>query len=84
MIGKKYKDKNSGGKVQSIIIIKFRSRKSRQQISNARPWIARKKPGRNFTISVDLTRRRYLLLKKPGDPLKKMKHSVFADINYSL
>ena len=37
MIGKKYKDKNSGGKVQSIIIIKFRSRKSRQQISNARP-----------------------------------------------
>ena len=68
-ITKKCKDKNSGKKVKSIII-KFKSWKSWQQFCNARPRIAKKKPGQNSTVLVDLTRRHYLLLKKARGAIK--------------
>ena len=65
-IGKKNTDENTGKKVQSIIV-KFKSWKSREEFYDARPRNSvngKKKPDLNiFNISVDLTRRRYLLLK---------------------
>ena len=65
-IGKKYTDENTGKKVQSIIV-KFKSWKSRKEFYDARPRNfvnGKKKPGLNFfNVSVDLKRRRYLLLK---------------------
>ena len=65
-IGKKYTDENTGKKVQSMIV-KFKSWKSRKEFYDARPRNfvnGKKKPGLNFfNVSVDLKRRRYLLLK---------------------
>ena len=63
-IGLPYTNKNSGKKVKSIIV-KFRSWKAAQRFYKGRPRYyadSSKKPG--FTISVDLTKRRYLLLTK--------------------
>ena len=84
-IDEKYKDKNSEKKIKSIII-KFKLWKSRQQLYNARPQIERKKPGQNFTISVDLRRMRYLLLKKARGAIKDNEtiNFVFPDVNCSL
>ena len=59
---------------------------SRQQLYNARHRTAKKKLGRNFTLSVYLTRRSYLLLKKARGAIKDNEaiNFVFADINCSL
>ena len=88
-IGKKYTDENTGKKVQSIIV-KFKSWKSRKEFYDARPRNfvnGKKKPGLNFfNVSVDLTRRRYLLLKTAKGIIKDNPNIsyVYADINCSL
>ena len=65
-IGKKYTDENTGKNIQSITV-KFKLRKSRKEFYDTRPRNfvnGKKNPGLNFfNVSVDLTRRRYLLLK---------------------
>ena len=84
-IGKKYTDENTGKKVQSIIV-KFKSWKSRKEFYDARPRNfvnGKKKPGLNFfNVSVDLTRRRYLLLKTAKGTIKDNSDItyVYADI----
>ena len=80
-IRKKYTDENAGKKVQSIIV-KFKSWKSR-----SRNFVnSKKKPGLNlFKVSVDQTRRRYLL--KTAKRIIKDNPNisyVYADINCSL
>ena len=65
-IDKEYSDKTTGKKLKSMFV-KFKSWKSRQQLYNSRPRFdknRKKKPGQIFTISVDLTKRRYELLMK--------------------
>ena len=85
-IGLPYTDKKSGKKVKSIIV-KFRSWKARQRFYKGRPRHyadSSKKPG--FTVSVDLTKRRYLLLTKAKGLIKgnsNIKY-VYSDINCSL
>ena len=88
-IGKKYTDENTGKKVQSIIV-KFKPWKSRKEFYDARPRNfvdGKKKPGLDFfNVSVDLTRRGYLLLKTAKGIIKNNPNIsyVYADINYSL
>ena len=87
-IGKEYSDKTTGKKVKSIIV-KFKSWKSCQQLYNSRPRFdknRKNKPGQNFTISVDLTKRRYELLTKARGLIKDNDaiDFVFSDINCSL
>ena len=88
-IGKKQTDENTGKKVQSVIV-KFKSWKSRKEFYDARPINFvndKKKPGLNFfNVFVDLTRRRYLLLKTAKGIIKDNPDlsSVYADINCSL
>ena len=88
-IGMEYTQQNSGKKVQSIIM-KFKSWSAWKQFYDARPKNfkdGKKKPGyKSFSVSVDLTKRRYLLLREAR---KLIKHNddidfTFADINYSL
>ena len=81
-IGKKYKDRNSGKKVKSIII-KCKLWKFRQQLYNTLSQIFKKRTGQNFTISVNLTRRCYSLLKKARGTIKdnKAKKMVFGNIH---
>ena len=53
------------------IIVKFRSWKARKPFYKGRPWYyadSSKEPG--FTVSVDLTKRRYLLLTKAKGLIK--------------
>ena len=76
-------------KLKFIIVI-FSSWKSRQQFYNARPTHfsnSKRKPGQHlFSVSVDLTRRRYLLPNK-AKGLNKDCESInyaFADVNCSL
>ena len=86
--GMKYTDENIGKKVQSIIV-KFKSSKSRKEFYHARPRNfvnGKKKPGLNFfNVSVDLTRRRYLLLKTAKGIIKDNPDIsyVYLDINCS-
>ena len=72
-IGKTYIDKNIGKKVKSIIV-KYNSWKSCQQFYNARSkhfTNSKRKPGQYlFSVSVDLTSRRYLLLNKANGLIK--------------
>ena len=88
-IGKKYTDKNTGKKVQSVIL-KFKSRKSRKEFYDARPRNfvkGKKKPGLNFfNVSVDQTKRRYLLSKTAKGIIKDNPNIsyVYADITCSL
>ena len=88
-IGKKYTDENTGKKVQSIIV-KFKSWEFRKEFYDARPRNfvnGKKKPGLNFfNVSVDLTRRRHLLLKTTKGIMKDNPgiSYVYADINCSL
>ena len=76
-------------KVKSIIV-KFNSWKSRQQFYNARPkhfTKSKRKPGQLlFSVSVHLTRKRYLLLNKAKGLIKDCEsiNYVFADVNCSL
>ena len=85
-IGLPYTDKNSGTKVKSVIV-KFRSWKARQPFYKGQSRYyadSSKKPG--FAVSVDLTKRRYLLLIKAKGLIKGMPNIkyVYSDINYSL
>ena len=88
-IGKPIFDTNSKQKVR-LIIVKFKSLESRTAFYKAHPkkfMNGRKKPGANkFSVSLDLTKRRYALLTK-AKGLVKDNRSVaytFCDINCSL
>ena len=88
-IGMEYAEKNSAKKVKSIIV-KFKSWRARKQFYNARPKNfkdGKKKPGyKSFSVSVNLTKRRYLLLWEARELLKNKDDIDFAfpDINCSL
>ena len=88
-IGKPNFDTDSKQKVRSIIV-KFKSWKSRTAFYKARPrnfTNGRKKPdAKSFSVSLDLTNRRYALLTK-ANGLVKDNPSVayaFCDINQSI
>ena len=71
-------NKISKKKVKSIIV-KFKSWKARQQLYNARPRVKKddkKKPRQNFSISVDLTRRRYQLLSEARGIVKILMQTI--------
>ena len=82
-------NKNSGKKVKSIIV-KFRSWRLQKQFYDARPKNfkdGKKKPGyKSFSVSVDLTKRRYLLSCEARELIKNYDDIDFAfmDINCSL
>ena len=87
-IGKAYRDKASKKLVKSIII-KFKSWNARESFYKARPrgYInGVKKPGQSFSVSVDLTKRKYDLLKKAKGVINGNKdiNYALADINCSL
>ena len=88
-IGMEYTEKDSGKKVKSAIV-KFKSWRARKQFYDARPKNfkdAKKKTGYNsFSVSVDLTIRRYLLLCEARELMKNNDDIDFAfvDINCSL
>ena len=73
-IGMEYTEKNSGKEVKSIIV-KFKSWRGRKQFYDARQNNSKdgkKKPGyKSFSVSVDLTKRRYLLLREARKLIKK-------------
>ena len=69
--------------------MKFKSWKARQKLYNARPRVqkdGKKKPRQNFSISVDLTRRRYQLLSEAKGIVKDINviDFVFVNTNCSL
>ena len=82
-------DKERKKKVRSIIV-KFKSWKARATFYKARPknYVnGRKKPGlTSFSVSLDLTKRRYSLLAKAKSIIKDNPAVMFAfaDINCSL
>ena len=88
-IGKPFLDKERKKKVRSIIV-KFKSWKARAAFYKARPknYVnGRKKPGlTSFSVSLDLTKRRYSLLAKAKSIIKDNPAVMFAfaDINCSL
>ena len=64
--------------------MKFKSRKARQQLYNPRPRVqkdGKKKPHQNYSISVDLTRRRYQLLTEASGTVKVINAINFAFVN---
>ena len=88
-IGKPYKNESSGLTMKPIII-KFKSWGYRQNVYRNRPRRfenGKKKPGqRSFSISLDLIKRRYNLLKFAQKIVKEMDNVSFvcADVNCSL
>ena len=81
-IGLSYTDNHSGGKVKSKIV-KFRSWKTRQVFYKSRPRYhtnVSNEPG--FSVSIDLTKRRYLLLSKAKGLIKG--NTNYSCINCSL
>ena len=80
-IGKPYKNEGSGLTMKSIII-KFKSWRYRQDIYRNRPRRfenGKKKPGENsFSVSLDLTKRRYNLLKVAQGIVKEMHNVSFV------
>ena len=88
-IGKPYKNEGSGLTMKSIII-KFKSWRYKQDIYRNRPRRfenGKKKPGENsFRVSLDLTKRRYNLLKIAQGIVKEKDNVSFvcAGVNYSL
>ena len=71
------------------IIVNFKSWKARQQLYNDRQRVKKngnKKPRQNFSISVDLTRRRYRLLSETRGIVKDINviNFAFVNINCSL
>ena len=88
-IGKPYKNECSGLTMKSITI-KFKSWRYRQDVYQNRPRRfenGKKKPGENsFSVSLDLTKRRYNLLKIAQGIVKEMDNVSFvcADVNCSL
>ena len=89
IIGREYTDKNSGKKVKSMIV-KFKSWRVRKQFYDARPKKlkdGKNKPGyKSFSVSVDLRKRRYLLLREARELIRNDDDIDFAsaDINCSL
>ena len=88
-IGKPYENEGSGLTMKSIII-KFKSWRYRQDVYRNRPRRfenGKKKPGENsFSVSLDLTKRRYNLLKIVQGIVKEMDNVSFvrANVNCSL
>ena len=88
-IGKPYKNKSSGLTMKPMNI-KFKSCRYRQDIYRNRPRSfenGKKKPGENsFSVSLDLTKRRYNLLKIAQGIVKEVDNVSFvcADVNCSL
>ena len=88
-IGKPVLDTDSKQKVRSIIV-KFKSWKSRTAFYEARPrnfMNGRKKPdAKSFSVSLDLTNRRYALLTKAKGLVKDNSSVTYAlcDINQSI
>ena len=88
-IGKPFLDKKRKKKIRSIIV-KFKSWKALAAFYKARPknYVnRRKKPGLTlFSVSLDLTKRRYSLLAKVKSIIKDNPAVIFAfaDINCSL
>ena len=87
-IGKPTVDKNTKKKCKSTIV-KFKSWKSRTTFYKARPKSydeKKKNPGVKFSISLDLTKRCYDLLKTVRDLTKNnaISHVFFCDANCSL
>ena len=84
-IGMEHTEKNSGKKVKSVIV-KFKSWRVRKQFYDARTKSfkdGRKKAGyKLFSGSVDLTKRRYLLLREARELIKNNDDFAFADINW--
>ena len=87
-VGKDFVNKQNK-KVRSIII-RFRSWNSRLAFYRARPkFVSKKKPDINpskFSVSIDLTKRRYNLLKVAKEKIKNNPHVdyAFSDVNCSL
>ena len=82
-VGKEYTNKISKKKVKSIIG-KFKSWKACQKLYNAWPRVqkdGKKKPRQDFSISVDLTRRRYQLLSKTKGIVKDINGISFPLVN---
>ena len=89
-IGPTYKDKTSSITSRSIII-KFNDWNSRQKFYTSRPKLyirgVKQKPGEhNFKVALDLTKRRYELLKFAKEKIKinNKIDFAFADSNCSL
>ena len=88
-IGKPFLDKERKKKVRSVIV-RFKSWKAHTAFYKARPknYVnGRKKPGlTSFSVSLDLTKRRYSLLAKAKSIIKDNPAVMFAfaDINCSL
>ena len=89
LIGKPYKNKSSSLTMKPIII-KFKSWRYRQddyRISPRRFTNGKKEPGQNsFSVSLDLIKRRYNLLKIAQGIVKEMDNASFvcADVNCPL
>ena len=87
-ISKPYKNESLGLTMKPII--KFKSWRYRQNVYRNRPRRfenGKKKPGENsFSVSLDLTKRRYNLLKFAQGIVKEMDNVSFvcADVNCSL
>ena len=85
----KYTDKNSGKEVKSIIV-KFSSRKARKQFYDGRAKNfkdGKNKPGyKSFSVTVHLTKERYLPIRQARELMKNNGNIdfAFADIICSL
>ena len=88
-IGMEYTEKNSGKKLKPIIV-KFKSWSAQEQFYDARPKNfkdGKRKPCyKSFSVWVDLTKRRYMLLREARELIKNNDYIdfAFADINCSL
>ena len=89
-IGKVYTDKNNKNKKMKSIIVKFKSWNYRTKFYKSRPRIyenGKKKPGsKPFTVSLDLTKRRYDLLQYATGAIEHYPEVkfAFADANCSI
>ena len=76
------------GKTYQAIIVKFRSWEARQKFYEGRHrrYIkgVKKIPGVKFTVSLDLTRRRYLLLQEAREYCKNHDNVDYVNVNCSL
>ena len=83
-IGKTFENEN--GKFTQQIILKFRNWSDRQKNYKARPKGERKPVKPSFRVKLDLTNRRFKLLKTAGELIKNsaVAKYAFADINCSL
>ena len=77
---KEYTDNISKKKKIKSVIVNFKSWKARQQLYNARPR-NQKDDKKNFSISVDLTRRRYQLVREARGIVEDIIAINFALVN---